>query len=650
MFWFRKTSCILVIAILLLSTVVAYAGTPGSSSGTFLILGIGARASGMGYAYTAVGEDIDSLFWNPAGLSDLPSIQLTTTYTRWFEGVNFQHIAGAFPLGKYGTLCGETNFYQIKGIEVREEESEDPDRLAEANSYSFGGSYAIQFGKYISLGTNFKYVKSKIVDSSASSFAMDIGFLFDSPFSFGFVLKNFGTKLKYEEKGYPLPLYGRLGFALKLLDNNLIFSTDLEYDREKNFATYHGFEWTISNTITPRFGYIWDKDNIAQGMTIGVGVQVMGLNVDYALVPYGDFGLTHRVSVGYAFGAGKERMTEEIEKMASEELQKKEKLMSELLYETGVNYYNEGKYEDAINAWDLTLVWDPENENADDWITRAKEEKREEEISRHIKRGKDFAEFERYTEAIHEWQKALEIDPTNAEVQRLLSDAEEELLRRQRLKQEKIRELSEEALDFYKRGNYKAAIDNWEEILYLDPTNSDARTSLEDALLRVKEVVDKYTAEAQRYENVGNWAMAVERWRNVLELDATNELAKEGEKRAMEKLAEQVNELIGIGKSQYDDGKLEEAEATFLKVLELSPHNSTAESYLSRIRAKYETEKEEVELDYYQIYLSGINAYTSHNYQTAVNLWQKIPPDNALYEKAQTNIKRAEDILEKMEG
>jgi len=650
-FIMRKILWIISLIFIFIFTLQVSAGTPGSSSGIFLLLGMGARASGMGYAYTAVGEDIDSLFWNPAGLGDLPSIQLTTTYTRWFEGINYQYFAGSFPFGKYGTLSGDASLYQLGDIEVRDDQGIEQGISANAKAMTFGCSYAINFGEYVSLGTSFKYIQSQIVDINASAYAFDVGFLFDSPFSFGLVIKNFGTKIKYIDKGYPLPFYGRLGIALKLLNKNLIIATDIEYTREKDFATYHGIEWTLLNTVTPRFGYIVDKDNIASGYTFGVGVSVMGLSVDYALVPYGDFGWTHRVSVSYAFGAGKERITREIEKLAAEELVRKELMMSELLYETGLNYYNEGNYDDAINAWDLTLVWDPEHSEAGQWIEKAKSERREEEIARHIKRGNDYREFERFSEAILEWQSVLEVDPANFEVQQLISEAQEEFLYRQRLKQERIQELSEEALDLYRRGNYKSAIDRWEEILYLDPANSDARISLEDALLRVKQVIDDYIAEAQRYKNVGNWASAVNTWRKVLELDATNELAKDGERESIKKLAEQVDELLSIGINQYQKENLESAEATFLQVLELSPGNSSAEKYLKEIREKTEVvvKKDVEKVDYYQIYLSGINAYTSHNYQTAVNLWKKIPSDNSLYEKAQSNIERAEDILAKLE-
>ena len=44
-------------------------------SNEFLAIGVGARALGMGSAYTAVVNDVTSGYWNPAGL--------LTPFTRW---------------------------------------------------------------------------------------------------------------------------------------------------------------------------------------------------------------------------------------------------------------------------------------------------------------------------------------------------------------------------------------------------------------------------------------------------------------------------------------------------------------------------------------------------------------------------------------
>ena len=41
----------------------------GTTAAQFLKIGIGARALGMGGAYSAVSNDVTALYWNPAGLS-----------------------------------------------------------------------------------------------------------------------------------------------------------------------------------------------------------------------------------------------------------------------------------------------------------------------------------------------------------------------------------------------------------------------------------------------------------------------------------------------------------------------------------------------------------------------------------------------------
>ena len=50
---------------------------PGTAGFQFLKLGVGARPVAMGSAYTAVADDANALFWNPAGLGITKSFQGT---------------------------------------------------------------------------------------------------------------------------------------------------------------------------------------------------------------------------------------------------------------------------------------------------------------------------------------------------------------------------------------------------------------------------------------------------------------------------------------------------------------------------------------------------------------------------------------------
>ncbi|MEK9149740.1 MAG: hypothetical protein AAB267_06815, partial [Candidatus Desantisbacteria bacterium] len=73
----------ILIVLLFISFANLYAGGEGRYSGDFLKIGVGARASSMGGANVASGKDIESLFLNPAGLSDLSSLQFLAGHNLW---------------------------------------------------------------------------------------------------------------------------------------------------------------------------------------------------------------------------------------------------------------------------------------------------------------------------------------------------------------------------------------------------------------------------------------------------------------------------------------------------------------------------------------------------------------------------------------
>ena len=65
-------------------------------------------------------------------------------------------------------------------------------------------------------------------------------------------------------------------------DNNLYFNLGGEYNFEDKFFARVG---------------VSTKDQSNTNMTFGIGLKESGFNFDYAYVPYGDLGTTHRVSI-----------------------------------------------------------------------------------------------------------------------------------------------------------------------------------------------------------------------------------------------------------------------------------------------------------------------------------------------------------------
>ena len=76
---------------------VLAAGDPGTTVADFLNIGIGARASGMGGAFTGLADDASAIYWNPGGLTQLQRPETMGMYTVWLADTSYQFVGGAGP-------------------------------------------------------------------------------------------------------------------------------------------------------------------------------------------------------------------------------------------------------------------------------------------------------------------------------------------------------------------------------------------------------------------------------------------------------------------------------------------------------------------------------------------------------------------------
>ena len=87
-------------------------------------VGVGARVSGLGHAYTAVADDVYSVYYNPAGLATLDRPEFGTTYARLLTGLSDgsnpsnSFIAYAHPIdgGRRGTFGAGWNYFTLGGL------------------------------------------------------------------------------------------------------------------------------------------------------------------------------------------------------------------------------------------------------------------------------------------------------------------------------------------------------------------------------------------------------------------------------------------------------------------------------------------------------------------------------------------------------
>jgi long-subunit fatty acid transport protein len=289
---------IILLIIVLVSNTAGFAVTTGTTGAQFLKIGPGARAAALGGAYVAVVEDATATYWNPAGLKKISNTSVSAMYGVWFQGVNYQFAGAAKNLGGFGAVgvslimldSGDIEGYDVTG---------SPAAGYKTSDTMIGVSYARKIGK-VNVGLNAKSISEKIAAEEASCLGIDIGVCtdFGKKISFGAsVLNAVGTGLEYFAAKHSLPMIIKAGVGYRISDSMQI--TGEVNVPDDNIASIHaGFEYLYNNNIAIRAGY---NSAIPTCVSAGLGFFLGDLSVEYACVPYGILGDTHRISLSFKF-------------------------------------------------------------------------------------------------------------------------------------------------------------------------------------------------------------------------------------------------------------------------------------------------------------------------------------------------------------
>jgi hypothetical protein len=299
-------SIILIFALINFATLAYSAENPASTGLSFLKLGAGSRAVGLGEAYTAIANDASSTYWNPAGLTNLSGTELMFTHNKWLQDITNEFAALGFGSGKnaFGVSFMSNS---IGGIERRVIASTEPLDVLTAHDIMFGLSYARGFGENLSAGATVKYIYQKMYIESASGMAIDVGLQYKTPLEglkTGAVFQNFGFMSKLREESTKLPQTIRLGFAyeipFQILNGKFLLAADWMKILESTSHLNFGFEYNFIKYFALRFGYQTGFED--KGIQGGFGVSFNRYRLDYAYVPFtSDLGNSHRISFGINF-------------------------------------------------------------------------------------------------------------------------------------------------------------------------------------------------------------------------------------------------------------------------------------------------------------------------------------------------------------
>lgn len=185
-------------------TTITQAQSLRNYSNEFLNIGVDAAAFGMGKAVTATSNDVNAIYWNPAGLTKLKDQQASLMHAEYFQGIaKYDFIAYAKPITNTSTLGISLIRFSVDDI-LNTTQLIDSNGNIDYNRISLfnASDMALHVGfakqvlmKNFDFGINAKIIHRKIGNFAQSwGFGLDAGFQYESDsYKFGLMLRDITT-------------------------------------------------------------------------------------------------------------------------------------------------------------------------------------------------------------------------------------------------------------------------------------------------------------------------------------------------------------------------------------------------------------------------------------------------------------------------
>jgi len=322
--WLSINSLVLMLLVCFHGGGTVYAEDYRAWTGDFMRMGAGARAYGMGNAYTAVEGDIYSSYFNPAGLAAIKNRQLVVSLRDLGMDRLFRYAALG---GAVGPDAGFALSWLSAGTEdiVGRDLNGNPTETLRDTRNSFTLSFAKIITDYVSVGLNTKLTFWKLGEDDARAFGFDGGVIV-RPLPFlkaSFVIRDINSRFTWQsnrwkttiagadgqsiEKEDKFPAYFTTGLSCSVFDDTLILAGTLESVEDNPTALNLGVSYQVHPALILRGGvynYTSDaeinEDTLTGGLTL---VVTQTLSLDYAYVADTlDNGGTHIFSFAWQYG------------------------------------------------------------------------------------------------------------------------------------------------------------------------------------------------------------------------------------------------------------------------------------------------------------------------------------------------------------
>lgn len=604
---------------------LAHANSAGSTAANFLKIGTGARGAAMAGAQTAMVDDLNAAYWNPAGLGSLRFHEISLMHYSLAENVRFQNAAYGFPTERLGSFTVGASLLDYGSIQGYDDGGV-PQSSVDAGNTLFSASWGKKLftNSKLSAGLTLKYLQSELAGYKANAPMMDAGILY--PFEtgrlrglrLGVAMRNNGSKLDYNGVDSSLPQQLAFGSGFSALGGNLNLALDFIKSKEEDSYAAFGAEYRVLEMLLLRLGYSSQSDFVGTGFSYGIGLRFAQWNIDYALVPFGDLGNTNRVSVGYRFGHA-----HKIQSAADQVEMSYRKAQSQYAHGNSVKAYSTVSEILLIAPWhkpSAELKAKIEKQYAE--MAEGKDSARvNAEITEKFTNAKEAFDRDELVLAKKGFETILALDAAHMGAKVYLERIENRYMS---LAQESFKQ----GMDAYAAGKYVDAKLAFQKTLTIQENHPDAKAMLEKATLAE-------TDAARREEEMKRLAGASDAYKEGLAAYQKNNfgdaLKKFEEVKTLAPDFEEVDHYLSLTKTSYANVLFEESQANYkngqlresveklTKANELAPQDG-------RISAALDISKRDLNNKNSQesqvLYKQGLDAYLAGNEEKAEKNWK----------------------------
>jgi hypothetical protein len=291
----------------------AAVGTTGSE---FLLMDTSARGIAMGGAMAAATDDSSSIYWNPAGLAQVPRMSASFMHAQYIADIIYETASYAQRISDSAVVGGGVRYLNggsVTGTDINGLNTGTFTPASYVAEAGWGQSiYDLSDSEMdLAMGVTGRMISSTLGAATATGYGADFGvqsrfYTNSSSYDVGLTIQNLGSGQRFDQVRNTLPARIRFGGAVKPTKSLTLTAEMVAPVNDTPFgAAGAELTWEVQRNMkaAARAGVnteTYQSLGFASILSLGLGLTINDFTFDYAFVPMGVLGTaTQRLSISF---------------------------------------------------------------------------------------------------------------------------------------------------------------------------------------------------------------------------------------------------------------------------------------------------------------------------------------------------------------